>query len=472
MTSHIREQVKLITAQLLSGAGIASGYAVGGLLAEEITGQTSMAGFAQMSVILGAGLIAYPLAVLAGRSGRRKALTLGFGIGTLGAVVVLAGVALQFLPLFMLGMMMCGSATASGLQARYAAVDLADPAAAGRAMSLVVWATTVGSVLGPSFTAPGAHLGETLGMNGLAGPYLISMVAFALATLSASTLTKTVAAGTDHPGEPDLDDADHDDPGHDGEATTEDTASAASARESAATNGSTTEVTAPPPMKLGEALRFALARPVPLFAMIVIIAGQMMMTNVMVMTPVHMDHQEFSLGAIGIVVSIHIAGMYALSPVFGWMADRWGSGVVIAGGAGIFVLTIVLGVIDAVAPESSMVLLSIALVLLGIGWSMFLIGGSSLLTASVPAHAKVPLQGASDSAMNLGGALMAAMAGSVLGAGGFLWINLMATFVLLIAVGFSIRAIPLMSWPGRRTPTLTEDADQSAAATRQDGTGK
>lgn len=435
MTSHIREQAKLITAQLLSGAGIASGYAVGGLLAEEITGQTSMAGFAQMSVILGAGLIAYPLAVLAGRSGRRKALTLGFGIGTLGAVVVLIGVALQFLPLFMLGMMMCGSSTASGLQARYAAVDLADPAAAGRAMSLVVWATTVGSVLGPSFTAPGAHLGETLGMNGLAGPYLISMVAFALATLSASTLTKSVAAGTDHP-------------------------------------TSTAEAAGPPPMKLGEALRFALARPVPLFAMITIIAGQMMMTNVMVMTPVHMDHQEFSLGAIGIVVSIHIAGMYALSPVFGWMADRWGSGVVIAGGAGIFVLTIALGVIDAVAPESSMVLLSTALSLLGIGWSMFLIGGSSLLTASVPAHAKVPLQGASDSAMNLGGALMAAMAGAVLGAGGFLWINLMATFVLLIAVGFSIRAIPIMSWPGRRTAGLAEAADQPAAATRQDGAGK
>lgn len=468
MTSHIREQAKLITAQLLSGAGIASGYAVGGLLAEEITGQTSMAGFAQMSVILGAGLIAYPLAVLAGRSGRRRALTLGFGIGTLGAVVVLIGVALQFIPLFMLGMMMCGSSTASGLQARYAAVDLADPAAAGRAMSLVVWATTVGSVLGPSFTAPGAHLGETLGMNGLAGPYLISMVAFALATLSASTLTKSVAAGTDHPGEPGVDG-----PGHDGESTAEDNGIAASAKEAAATNRSTnTEATAPPPMKLGEALRFALARPVPLFAMITIIAGQMMMTNVMVMTPVHMDHQEFSLGAIGIVVSIHIAGMYALSPAFGWMADRWGSGVVIAGGAGIFVLTIALGVIDAVAPESSMVLLSTALSLLGIGWSMFLIGGSSLLTASVPSHAKVPLQGASDSAMNLGGALMAAMAGSVLGAGGFLWINLMATFVLLVAVGFSIRAIPLMSWPGRRGSSLAEPADQSAATARKDGVGK
>ena len=123
MKTRTRAQAKLITAQLLSGAGIASGYAVGGLLAEEITGKTSMAGIAQMSVILGAGFIAYPLAVLAGRAGRRTALTLGFGIGTIGATVVLLGVALQFLPLFMLGMMMCGSATASGLQARYAAVD-------------------------------------------------------------------------------------------------------------------------------------------------------------------------------------------------------------------------------------------------------------------------------------------------------------------------------------------------------------
>src|SRR5699024_5332989 len=122
----------------------------------------------------------------------------------------LIGVALQFLPRFVRAMMMCGSSTASGLQARYAAVDLADPAAAGRAMSLVVWATTVGSVLGPSFTAPGAHLGETLGMNGLAGPYLISMVAFALATLFASTLTKSITAGTSRPGEgaDEADDAD------------------------------------------------------------------------------------------------------------------------------------------------------------------------------------------------------------------------------------------------------------------------
>ncbi|WP_060654555.1 MFS transporter [Rhodococcus pyridinivorans] len=431
---HAVTQAKLIAAQLFSGAGIASGYAVGGLLAEQITGQTAMAGFAQMSVILGAGLIAYPLAALAARTGRRRALTLGFGIGTLGASVVLVAVATELLPLFMLGMMLCGSATAAGLQARYAAVDVAGPSATGRAMSLVVWATTIGSVLGPNFTGPGAHLGEALGMHPLAGPYLISMTAFALAALVASTLATPPRASTTQPNRTTRSD------GTDVGAAITDTTTAA-----------------PPPLGLTAALRFVAARPVPLFAIVTIVTGQMMMTNVMVMTPVHMHHQQFDLGAIGVVVSIHIAGMYALSPIFGWMSDRWGPGTVIASGVVVFIATITLGVVDALAPVSSMPLLTTALLLLGVGWSMFLIGGSALLTASVPPHAKVTLQGASDSAMNLGGALMAAMAGTVLAMGGFLWINLMATAVLLITLAFAVKAVPLMTWPGRATPSATDE---------------
>ncbi|MGU3584667.1 MFS transporter [Rhodococcus sp. C26F] len=433
MPPHAVTQAKLITAQLFSGAGIASGYAVGGLLAEQITGRTAMAGFAQMSVILGAGLIAYPLAALAARTGRRRALTLGFGIGTLGASVVLVAVATELLPLFMLGMMLCGSATAAGLQARYAAVDVAGPTATGRAMSLVVWATTIGSVLGPNFTGPGAHLGEALGMHPLAGPYLISMAAFALAALVASTLASAPHASTTQSNR-----TARDNDGADDRAAVSDTT-----------------IDTPAPLGLMAALRFVAARPVPLFGVVTIVTGQMMMTNVMVMTPVHMHHQQFDLGAIGLVVSIHIAGMYALSPIFGWMSDRWGPGTVIAAGVVVFVATIALGVVDALAPVSSMPLLTTALLLLGVGWSMFLIGGSALLTASVPPHAKVTLQGASDSAMNLGGALMAAMAGTVLAMGGFLWINLMATAVLLITLAFAVRAVPLMTWPGRATPPAT-----------------
>ncbi|MCT1829762.1 MFS transporter [Brevibacterium luteolum] len=431
VSPRVRSQLKLMGAQLFAGAGIASGYAVGGLLAEQITGHTEMAGFAQMAVILGAGLISYPLATLAGARGRRFALSLGFGIGAAGTIVVLAGVIIAWLPLFLAGMLMCGSATAAGLQARYAAVDLADPARAARAMSLVVWATTVGSVLGPNFTAPGARLGEQLGLNPLAGPYVISMVCFALAVVCTALL-----------------------PGRLAQQLPEPAASATVPEQKVETTASGPEATAPeagetaqhphPPdrSRLGliAALRFVAARPIPLFAIITIVAGQMMMTNVMVMTPLHMDHHGFHLGEVGLVISIHIAGMYGLSPVFGWMADRYGPFTVIITGIISFVITIILGVLDALREVSSMPLLTTALFLLGVSWSMTLIGGSALLSASVPARAKLTLQGASDSAMNLGGALMAATAGTVLGLGGFLWINLSASFVLLATVLVGLRA--------------------------------
>ena len=429
MASQRLTLAKLFTAQLFSGAGIASGYAVGGLLAEQITGQTAMAGFAQMSVILGAGLVAYPLATLAARYGRRTALTLGFGTGTLGAAVVLTGVAVEFLPLFMLGMMMCGSSTAAGLQARYAASDSVNPQKPGQAMSIVIWATTVGSVLGPNFTEPGSRLGEFLGVNPLSGPYLISMGCFALAALAAFSL---------------------------GSQRTAARAAAQGTAPAAAQAASPAQTDRP---SLGESLRYLLSRPVSRYAVITVITGQMIMTNVMVMTPVHMDHQHFDLTAVGIVVSIHIMGMYVFSPVFGWMSDRWGPRTVINAGMVVYAVTVALGIYDSLLPTSHFVILNTALFLLGVGWSMFLIGGSALLVKSVDARMRVPLQGISDSAMNLGGAFMAAFAGTLLGLGGFFLINAIAGVVLLVNIVFALLA-------NRRTQSVAEAAETIPATVR------
>ena len=429
MASQRLTLAKLFTAQLFSGAGIASGYAVGGLLAEQITGQTAMAGFAQMSVILGAGLVAYPLATLAARYGRRTALTLGFGTGTLGAAVVLTGVAVEFLPLFMLGMMMCGSSTAAGLQARYAASDSVNPQKPGQAMSIVIWATTVGSVLGPNFTEPGSRLGEFLGVNPLSGPYLISMGCFALAALAAFSL---------------------------GSQRTAARAAAQGTAPAAAQAASPAQTDRP---SLGESLRYLLSRPVARYAVITVITGQMIMTNVMVMTPVHMDHQHFDLTAVGIVVSIHIMGMYVFSPVFGWMSDRWGPRTVITAGMVVYAVTVALGIYDSLLPTSHFVILNTALFLLGVGWSMFLIGGSALLVKSVDARMRVPLQGISDSAMNLGGAFMAAFAGTLLGLGGFFLINAIAGVVLLVNIVFALLA-------NRRTQSVAEAAETIPATVR------
>jgi len=338
--------------------------------------------------------------------------------------VVLTGVAVGFLPRFMVGMMLCGSSTAAGLQARYAASDTTNPAKPGQAMSIVIWATTVGSVLGPNFTEPGARLGDLLGMNPLAGPYLISMCCFLLAATAAFTLTperRVVAQPT-------------------GDQET-------SARSAPQDRPS-----------FGEALRYLLGHPVARYAVITVITGQMIMTNVMVMTPVHMDHQHFDLTAVGIVVSIHIMGMYVLSPVFGWMSDRWGPRSVITAGAVVYTVTIALGIYDSLRRVSDFATLNVALFLLGIGWSMFLIGGSSLLVKTVNERMRVPLQGMSDSVMNLGGALMAAFAGSALQLGGFFLINALAAVVLLVNIVFALLA------RRQQQPAAVRDSTTASAA--------
>ncbi|MDN5661016.1 MAG: MFS transporter, partial [Brevibacterium aurantiacum] len=75
-----RNQWALSLAQLFSGIGIATGFAVGGILAERLTGRTELAGFAQTASILGAGLLAVPLAKLAERRSRRLALASAYAI--------------------------------------------------------------------------------------------------------------------------------------------------------------------------------------------------------------------------------------------------------------------------------------------------------------------------------------------------------------------------------------------------------
>jgi len=147
----------------------------------------------------------------------------------------------------------------------------------------------------------------------------------------------------------------------------------------------------------------------------------------MVMTPVHMVEHGLSLSLVGIVISIHILGMYGASPLMGWLADRIGSERVIAIGAALLVTATIIGIL---APDN-VLLVPLALGLLGLGWSAGLIGGSTLLTTSVDEPLRVPLQGATDATMNIAAATSAAFSGLVLGLGGFAAVNVVAIFVLI-----------------------------------------
>lgn len=392
---------------LLGGVGVASGVAVGGLVAEALGG-TAMAGLGQATGVLGSAVAAIPLASVASGRGRRHALALGYLIATVGAALVIVAMVLSQLWLLLIGLALFGTANAANLQSRYAATDGVDAASRGQAMSIVIWATTVGAVAGPNLTAPGDRAGLAIGLPHLVGPYLFSVVAFALGAVVVATFMPRARPAVE--------------PG-------------------SQQTGPTVAVTA------RSALAWAMGHRRARFAVVLIGCAHAVMVIVMVMTPLHMQHHGMTLELVGIVISLHVLGMYALSPLFGTLVDRWGAVRVAWSGIGVLALAAALGVRAGMGTGDSL-LTAVALVVLGVGWSASLIAGSAYLVAVTPEQVRVPLQGVTDAGMNYAGALAAAIAGPVLAWGGFPAINLVAAALLIPAVGCGLAVGARAEEPG------------------------
>ncbi|TDD63114.1 MFS transporter [Kribbella antibiotica] len=362
---------------------MASGFAVAGLLAERISGSTSTAGLVATSTTIGAAALAVPLARLARSRGRRFALTVGYVIGTVGAVLTIVAAQVSSLPLLLLAGCLFGSGTAANLQSRYAATDAADPAHVARALSLVVWATTIGVVIGPNLTGAGARVGDSLGVLPLAGPYVFSVVALVLSLV-------TVWFGLRRLPRP-----------------------------------QTASVERQP---LAVTFRRVMAIPHARLGLLAIATAHAVMVGVMSMTSVHLQHHGASLTIVGFIISGHVAGMFALSPVMGWLADRLGPIPTI--GLGLATLAIAMTV-AALAADEAHGLTAVALILLGLGWSACLVSGSTLLSSSVPADIRTSAQGLSDLTMGVLASLSGTAAGPVLAQFGFHWLAVLCGLLLI-----------------------------------------
>jgi MFS family permease len=368
----------LAAAQVLGGVGVASGIAVNGILAQDLSGSTSLSGLAQTMGVVGAAVLAVPLARLAVRSGRRPALAAGYAIGAVGALLSLAAGALRSFPLLLLGATLFGGGSAAGLQARYAAIDGVPAQRRGRALSLVVWATTVGAVAGPNLSGPGAVVGTALHLPPLVGPFVFALAGYALAALGIWALLR-----------PDPLDA-----------------TLAQARATARFPGAAQSRA----VGTRHALAVAVRSPDALLGLVAVGVAHAVMVAVMVMTPVHMHDGGAALTVVGVVISAHIAGMYAASPAWGWLSDRYGRRTGIALGVAVLALACA---VAASAPADAHVLLGVALALLGLGWSACVVNGSTLLSESVPADVRTPVQGLSDLVMGVVAASAGALAGPV-----------------------------------------------------------
>lgn len=388
-----RTMVVLLTAQVLGGLGIGAGVAMGSLLAEQVTDDEALAGISRTMSTLGTAAFAVPLVLLAARLGRRVALTTGWVLAVFGAALLVGSVVTSSLVLLMAGMVAFGAGQAANLQSRFAATDLALPSARARSLSVVVWATTVGTVLGPNLAGPGEALASRFALPGIAGPYLIGSVGLVLG-----------AAATWWGLRPDP---------------------LRLARELGHGHGSQA-----PRLRLPAMLTLVARLPVLRTALLVVVLNQTVMVTVMTMAPVHMAHHAMTLPMVGFSLSLHTLGMFAFSPVVGWLADRIGEIRTILIGTAISMASLVF----CFFAGGSMVLITVGLFLLGLGWSFGMVAGSALLTHASPDHIRTQVQGVSDTTMNLVAALGAAAAGPVLALWGYSWLSAIAAVVVVVII--------------------------------------
>ncbi|WP_239456580.1 MFS transporter [Nocardioides solisilvae] len=382
-----RTVATLVLVQALGALGMTIGIATASLLARDLSGSERLAGLAQTFQVLGTAAAAWLLAGLMTRSGRRVGLVTGYVVAAVGAVLaVLAGVWGSMLVL-LVGMVLLGAATASNNAARYAATDLAPPSSRARALSVVVWATTLGAVVGPNLTGPASALAEVLGVPRLTGPFVLGAVGMAVAAGAALLLLRP---------DPLL-----------------------LARQVAAAELDTGPVVTPAGPattswgRVVEALR---ERPVLGVATAGMSAAHATMVAVMVMTPLHMEHGEAGLEVIGFVISVHVLGMFAFSPFVGTAVDRAGRAPVLGAGGVVLLVSLAL---CALAPEGTSWQIFAGLFLLGLGWSCVTISASTLVVDHAPLASRADVQGAADMTMSLTAGAASAGAGVVVGAWGY-----------------------------------------------------
>lgn len=387
----------LATAQVLNGVGVAGTVAAGSLLVASITNSETLAGLAQTSSVLGAAALALPLARLTSRGGRRLALSVGLISGVIGSLLAILGGSRENIYLMLTGTFLVGAASAAGYQARFAAIDLATNEKRAKQLSFVVWGSTIGAVSGPNLMEPSGNLAESLELPRLTGPYLISAATLALAVLVIQLFLRPDPYLT-------------------------------AAKDSGAANL--------PRIKTKVALKHIRSNARASFAIASIAIGHIAMVAVMVMTPVHMAHVDVTLTIIGLVISVHVLGMYAFSPLVGALTDRLGRLRVIQIGV---VILLSSALISGFARADDAITLGIGLFLLGLGWSCTLIAGSALLTESVAPEIKSASQGASDLVMNLSGASGGAIAGVIIATLSYGWLCLLSAIPVALLGLWSLK---------------------------------
>ncbi|QSR26803.1 MFS transporter [Nocardioides aromaticivorans] len=398
----------LVLTQAVGAVGITIGIATASLLARDLSGSETLSGLAQTAQVLGAAVISFLLAPLMARRGRRAGLVTGYLVGAGGGLLAVVSGVVGSMPLLLAGAVMLGAGTAANSAARYAATDLATDATRARSLSLVVWATTIGAVAGPNLTGPAGRFADAVDIPELTGPFALGALGMLLAALVVAVLLRPdplllaqeLAAADERAG----------------------------LRPAIATTGTSS---------WSRALGAVRERPVLGYAISGLALTHATMIGVMVMTPLHMEHGGSGLEVIGVVISVHVLGMFAFSPVVGMLADRFGRPPVLGAGGATLLVALLL---CASAPAGMSWQVTAGLFLLGLGWSLSMVSASTMVAEHAPQDARTDVQGASDLVMGLTAAVAGALAGIIVGAADYPALALASLLLVAGVLGAALRA--------------------------------
>jgi MFS family permease len=387
-----RTVATLVAGVALGSTGHIAAVTVATIVAKDLAGTTVWSGAPSAAVVLGAAFGATVLSRLMASKGRRTGLVLGYAVAVAGALVATLAISGESLPLFMIGILFIGFGNSANLLSRYAAADLYPVARRASAIGLVVWGATFGAVLGPNLVGWAGQLSEGIGLPTLAGPYLLPIVFVGGAALLSFAMLRP-------------------DP-------------------YALADRSELDSMAERPAG-GSSLEALLRRPHVPAVVIALVAGQAVMTLIMTMTPLHMADHGHDLSAVGLVISGHILGMYALSPISGRLTDRFGSAAIVTAG---LVVVAFSALLSAVAPPEGGPMLFIALFLLGYGWNLGFVAGSALLTHGLEISERTRLQGLTDALIWSSSAAASIGSGVVVAVAGFTTLGLLGAALVVFPV--------------------------------------
>lgn len=322
---------------------------------------------------------------------------LGMMLGAAGGAFTARAVAHQQLRGFLFGVLLMGMAQSAMQLGRFVAAEVHAAADRGRAIARVVMGATLGAVFGPLAVGPAGALAERAGRDALAGPYAVSAVLFVLVTVLLGSFLRP-------------------DPG----------ALARRVETAAAT------VAPAAPRRVSEIFRDGQAA----LAVATMVCGQLVMVMLMVITSVHMAHHAHPLSSIATVISSHVFGMFAFSVVSGRLTDALGRVPVIAIGAALLLLAC------ATAPLSLRVFpLAASLMVLGLGWNLCYVAGSTLFADRLTAGERGRAQGVNDFLIGAVSAAGSLLSGAVFAAAGYTWMAACGGVVSIALLALAVVAM-------------------------------